>query len=49
MDWNNADAGEVSSNPRVRPHLAGSSNVAQKIYAARAALLEADKITAVII
>jgi outer membrane biosynthesis protein TonB len=49
MDWNNADTSEVSSgNPSARLHPAGPSNLTQKIYAARVALQEVDKVAQVI-
>jgi outer membrane biosynthesis protein TonB len=48
MDWNNADIGEVSSgNPNARLHPAGPSNLAQKVYAARLAMQEVDKVALV--
>jgi hypothetical protein len=44
MDWNNADVSEVTSgNPEPRPHPAGPSNLAQKMHAAKVAIVEADK------
>jgi hypothetical protein len=48
MDWNNADMSEVSSgNLEVRLHPAGPSNLAQKIHAAKVAIVEADTAAAV--
>ena len=38
MDWNAADTGEVTSQ-----HPAGPSLLAQKMFAVKAAVLEADK------
>ena len=38
MDWNAADSGEVTSR-----HPAGPSFLAQKMFAVKAAILEADK------
>ena len=38
MDWNAADMGEVTSE-----HPAGPSLLAQKMYAVKVAVLEADK------
>ena len=51
MDWNAADLGEVSSNSPagqiVSEHPAGPSLVAQKLAAAKTALLAADQAAAV--
>ena len=44
LDWNEADMDEVSSQHRATPqHPAGPSLLAQKMFAVKAAVLEADK------
>ena len=43
MDWNEADMDEVTSRRSTSQHPAGPSLLAQKMFAVKAAVLEADK------